>query len=219
MRISKLFLTVVLLSIGAKTFAQNSFTGYLMPSATVKYALNSKISQSFAIENRNFAYAHNEFDLRFKHFEFAHFSKYKFKEQHQIGLGISYRFESDKEKENELRLMQQYEWKAEKQSLVKHRIRTEQRIYDSLTKYRLRYQTGLSFPTKKICDEFNIGNEIMMEISKARKPDYEERIITSAGWDLSESSLIEIGAQYRLSDFTNNLSHNVFLTAALTIKI
>jgi hypothetical protein len=220
MKITKLLITVIILVISAKfTFAQNNFTGYLMPSATVKYELNKKISQSFGIENRNFVYDDNEADLRLKHLEFAHFTKLEFKEDHQFGFGLSYRFESEEEKENELRLMQQYEWKKEKQSLIKHRIRTEQRIYSSLTKYRFRYQTKVTFPTKVFFDEVSVTNELALEVASTIKPDYEERIGIFAKWDLSKYSQLEIGPQYRLSNFTQTASHNLFLSAALNFEI
>lgn len=220
MKFTKLLLMVIVFGASAKlTFAQNKFTAYLMPAATIKYALTKKINQSFAIEDRNFIYENDESDLRLKHLELAHFTKFEFKENHQLGFGVSYRFESDKNHENELRLMQQYEWKNTAASIIKHRVRTEERIYTSLTKYRLRYQTKLTFPTKTFSDNLSVLNEAMVALCSQTKPEYEERLAVFAEWHFSKSFQLEAGPQYRLSDFTQNASHNLFLSAVLNFEI
>lgn len=80
--------------------------------------------------------------------DLAHFSKLKIRDNQSIALGLQYRFRQNFENgENELRLTQQYNI-TNKPNAVRfgHRLRTEQRITNSLTTHRFRYRFALDFP-------------------------------------------------------------------------
>lgn len=201
------------------TQAQNSFTLYAVPSVAISTPISKRWSQTFALENRNYAYRNNDFNLKLKHIEPAYFIKYKIDATKKIGLGSSYRIESSKAKEREFRLMQQYEWKAKPDAKLKNRLRTEQRIYSSHTNFRVRYQSALSVPVKKVVDVINLSEELLAEAGKTIKPEYENRITLSVGWKLSEKSSFNVGTQYRLSDFTHQPSHNLFANFGLSIDL
>ncbi len=208
-----------MLLFGKMTFAQSNFAGYFMPLASVNYNLNEKFSQHFEFENRNFTYLNNDFEFKAIHVEFTHLTKYQYRPNHRLGLGVKYRFQSIEGKENEFRLTQQYEWDNGKEALLKHRVRVEERIYTSITKFRLRYRTAMSFKTKAFCDEVSISNELGLEVNKETNPEYEERVVVEAGWQLTKKSKFVLGTQYRLTDFTATPKHNVFLTAGLNFNL
>lgn len=201
------------------SFAQNHFTGYVMPSAKLKYTLNKKIKQSIGIENRNFYYHNNNYEFKLKHIELINFTMFEFVPHHFINFGISYRMEEDSNKENELRLTQQYEWQNNEESLLKHRIQIDERFYSSHTKYRLRYQSSLNIATKTFLKNLTLNNELVTELSSQEKPVYEERIAFLENWKLGNHSKLVVGPQYRLTDFTRTSKHALFLTAGLSVSI
>ncbi len=214
------FLIIVAITLFAKlSFAQSNFTGFFMPTATVNHTLSKKITQSFELENRSFIYQDDKLDFKVKHFELGYLSKYSLKTNRQLGFGIRYRAEAESGKENELRLTQQYEWKKDNASILKHRIRVEERIYDSIIKLRFRYKTGLNIKTEVFCDQIYIANELVLTVANANKPRYEDRFYVEAGWKLSPKSKLMLGTQYRLEDFTHTAHHNLFLTTGLSFDL
>ncbi|WP_017259026.1 DUF2490 domain-containing protein [Pedobacter arcticus] len=220
MKSLKRFLVIIIMTLVTKSsLAQSNFTGYFMPTVTLNHSLSKTISQSFEIENRNFIFQENELDFKVKHLEFGYQAKYRLGANEHLGFGIRYRTEMEEGEENELRLIQQYEWKKHDKALLKHRIRVEERIYDSNVKFRFRYKAGASFKTKVFCDQVYIANELVLTMAKPIKPKYENRFYAEASWDLSPKSKLMLGAQYRLENFTHTAHHNLFLTTGLTFDL
>ena len=195
--------------------AQKKFNSYLMPTVSVDYSLTERFSQEFEVESRNFIYKDEVADFVAKHLELSHVSSYQHKNR-KFSFGVKYRFEADRNKENELRLLQQYEWKRHAEALFSHRLRAEERIYRSVTKFRLRYKTELNFKPKNFVDDIYLSNEFVVETNKI---EYENRLSFETGWNFADKSSFLLGVQYRLSDFTHATSHNVFLTAGLEFKL
>lgn len=189
-----------------------------MPTVNVDYSLTERFSQEFEVENRNFIYKEGVTDLIAKHLELSHFSTYQHKNR-MFAFGIKYRFEADRKDENELRLVQQYEWKRVANSSFSHRLRAEERIYRSITKFRFRYKATLNVKPKTFADDIYFSNELAIETNKSRILEYENRLGVEIGWNFLRKSAFLIGAQYRLSDFTNLVTHDLFLTVGLEFKL
>lgn len=216
---NRFMMVVAIILFGQSTLAQSNFAGLFMPTLALNYRINEKISQSVELENRNFAYPGNKFDFKVKHIELGNVTKYQFSNKQQFGFAIKYRFEADGSKENELRLIQQYEWKDEEDAILKHRVRVEERFYNSVTKFRFRYRTGLSFESDVFCDQIFIANELMTSLARLNKPMYEERIVMEAEWKLFKDTKFMLGTQYRLENFTHQAEHNLYLTTNLSFKL
>lgn len=216
---NRFMMVVGIILLGQSTLAQSNFTGLFMPTLALNYKFNEKISQSVELENRNFAYQDNKFGFKVKHLEFGNVTKYQLNSKQQLGFAIRYRFEADGSKENELRLIQQYEWKNKEDAILKHRVRVEERLYNSVTKFRFRYRTGLTFKSDVFCDQIFIANELMTSLTKINKPMYEERIVVEAEWKLFQDTKFMLGTQYRLENFTHQAQHNLYLTTSLSFKL
>lgn len=199
-------------------FAQQNFNTYLMPTVNVDYPVTEGFRQEFEFENRNFIYREGVTDLVAKHLELSNFSTYQHKNR-KFTFGIKYRFEANENDEDELRLVQQYEWKKNADAPFSHRIRVEERIYRSITKIRFRYKTALNVKPKTFVDNIYFSNELAIETNKIRRLEYENRLGAETGWNFMKKSAFLTGAQYRLSDFTNVVSHNLFLTFSLQFKL
>jgi len=206
---------------GAIGFSQNDFTVFFEPEISIDYTVTERYSHSFSIENRNYISKNNRFNFEAKQLEIAHFSNIEYKSGHQFGLGIQYRFEKTftKTEENEFRLMQQYSWMHKNSNLkLKNRVRNEQRIYHSETKYRLRYELGFTFYLNETSSYFKAETETLIAWSKLKKPEFEERISSVFGWQFQYYNL-EVGVQYRLSDFTQQLGHELFFVTGLNVSL
>lgn len=202
-----------------KCDAQDSFTVFLMPTVSINYDLGKKISQTIDFESRNFGYLDDKLQLKAVHLELLNTTKFQFSDTKQVGFGIRYRVESDRAEEDEVRLHQEYEWKQKSKSLLKHRLRLEERIYASHIRYRLRYRTGFNIEPKTFCDVIYIANEFTFETARNNRSEYEERVLVEAEWDLSCKSQVSMTSQYRFSDFTKDREHNVFFTAKLSFDL
>lgn len=202
-------------------FSQNDFTIFFEPEFSIDYAVNERYSHSFSMENRNYIYKNHRFNFEGKQLEIAHFSIYEYNPGRSFGLGIQYRFKQtfNKTEEDELRLMQQYTWTHNYANFkLKNRLRNEQRFYPSKKKYRLRYEFGFTFYLNESSSYFKAETEILIAWSKLQKPEFEERISSVFGWQFQNYNL-EVGLQYRLTDFTQQLGHELFLVTGLNISL
>lgn len=218
-KIKRIILIFAALFLNKLSFSQSNLKGYLMPTLSVAYPINKKISQKIDLESRNFTYLNNEYQLKAKHLEILNSTKLRLSETKSAAIGVRYRVELDKNSENEFRLHQQYEWQKNKASIFQQRLRMEERIYRSQTKFRLRYKSGFAFDMESFCDVLNLSNELMVELTKYARSDYEERLLAEAEWELKDKTKLAVGTQYRLSDFTHKPSHNIFITAGLTFNL
>lgn len=220
----KVFLILGMCVLGIfQSRAQEKFTFFLEPEIEINYNVTSTYSHSFGIENRNILYEDSHLGYAVKQIDVSHFSEFKLKENQAIGLGIQYRFENtfDGSEENELRFMQQFEWENVKSRYTfKSRLRNEQRIYASTIKYRLRYEFGLKYPLNSITNTYlKTEAETLFELSKTQKPELEQRISAVYGFTVFPKTDLEIGAQYRLADYTQKLSHELFIVIGIAINL
>lgn len=206
-----------------KSVAQENFISFFEPEIEINYTINEAYKHSFGIENRNFIY--KNYDLRYsvKQIDVSHFSEFTIKENQFIGLGIQYRFEEsfNKTEENELRFMQEWEWGNQLGNFnIKNRLRNEQRLYASTIKYRLRYELGLKFWLLASQETYlKTETETLFELAKTQKPELEQRVTVLYGFRLLPKTALELGAQYRLADYTQNLGYELFMVLGLEISL
>lgn len=197
------------------------FNVFSEPIVEVSSQLSPKYTIKFGIENRNVLLKDDELEYTVKHLQFTHFSNYKLGDTKSIGFGMQYRFQRDfdSSKENEFRLQQQFQFGKKD---ITHRFRTEQRLYDSYSNYRFRYQIGYQFVINnhsKAATSLDISTESLLEIGLIKRPELEHRVTITYNVPIHSTIDIELGAQYRLSDYSNDLTHELFMITSLTIEL
>lgn len=205
--------------------AQENFTGYFEPEVEVSYQATSKYSLSFGIENRTVIYKEGNLKYEVKQIDISHFSEYQWNLEYALGLGVQYRWENafDSDEENELRLQQQMVYKPEASNFkTAHRVRIEQRLYASDTKHRFRYQLGYTIPLAQenpFRPYLKAETESLLELAKTQKPELEQRVGVGFGWSLHPKTKLQLGVEYQLEDYTQDLNHELFLLAELSIAL
>lgn len=225
MKNSLLFIFILMGSF--TSFAQEKLYGFFEPFITLEYDVNDKLSQEFTLENRTIWYDKENVTFEIKQFDLAHFSKLKLNDENELAAGIQYRFRENfgRDEENELRFTEEYTFSAKpKATEFKHRLRAEQRFTSSETSHRFRYNLAInrSFNGTEIKkgNTYVIGDmETLLTIAKTNKPEYEQRLGAGVGWALSDHLKIEIVTEYRLSDFTRNLVHELYLVTGMKISL
>ncbi|GEM_PF-927678 len=208
-------------------FGQERFNGYYEPYVKVGYDVTNNFSQEFIVENRTIWYDKERATFEMKQVDVAHFSKLKLSDKNAVAVGLQYRFRENfaKSRENELRFTEEYTFTTKpKATELEHRIRAEQRITSSETSHRFRYNVAItrSFNGSEIKNgnAYMIGDlETLLTVAKDTKPEYEQRIGAGVGWLLSDLLKIELVTEYRLSDFTQNLVHELYFVTGLKISL
>ena len=221
-----LLIIIFILSGTISSFGQEKFKGFYEPYIKLTYNVGKNYSQEFTIEERTLWYDES-FKFNIKQIDLAHFSNLKLSEKNAVAVGIQYRFREnfDKDRENELRFTEEYTF-ATKPSATEfeHRLRAEQRITSSEVSHRFRYNFAVSRSFNGT--EIKKGNaymiadlETLLTVTKTSKPEYEQRIGTGVGWALSDLMKIELVTEYRLSDFTQNLVHEIYFVTGIKISL
>lgn len=219
-RITLLFLFSIL-----NTQAQEKFIGFVEPEIKLSYQVAPKYSHSFGLGNRNMVYRNGKFDHHVKHIELSHLSGFEIHPNYELGLGVLYRFEHafDANEENEFRLQEQFSYTSKNANYkTKHRFKVEQRFYASETKHRFRYQLGYTFvlaEENRFQPYLKADTESLLEVGKYHKPELEQRLGVGIGWSLNSKANLEVGAEYQVEDYTQDLNHELFLVVALGITI
>lgn len=218
-------LLILAVFITAQSQAQDKFTGYFEPAFEVSHQVDSSYKYSFAIENRNVVYDNDQLDYTVKQIDLSHLSEYQWHPEWVVGLGFQYRIESafDTQEENELRIQEQLVYTPEGSNFqTKHRVRVEQRLYASVSKHRLRYQLGYTFPLHEANAKkpyLKVDTESLLEIAKTQKPEFEQRLGVGVGWSVGSKTTLQFGVEYQLEDFTQQFNHEVFLLAEVGIAL
>ena len=221
------FIIIFILTGSISSFGQEKFNGFYEPYIKLDYDVSKKFSQEFILEERTIWYDDQSFKFEVKQIDLAHFSKLKLSDKNAVSVGIQYRFREnfDKDKENELRFTEEYTYTTKpKATEFEHRIRAEQRITSSETSHRFRYNFAFkrSFNGTEIKkgNAYMIGDlETLLTVAKTSKPEYEQRIGAGVGFAVSDLMKIELVAEYRLSDFTQNLVHELYFVTGLKISL
>lgn len=222
-----LFLFISILIGTFSSFAQENFNGFYEPYIKVGYDVTKNFSQEFILEDRTIWYNKESVTFEIKQVDIAHFSTLKFNDQNAVAVGVQYRFRENfaNDKENELRFTEEYTFSTKpKATEFEHRLRAEQRFTPSETSHRFRYNFAVtrSFNGSEIKkgNAYMIGDlETLLTVAKTAKPQYEQRIGAGVGWALSDVMKIEVVTEYRLSDFTQNLVHELYFVTGMKISL
>ena len=222
-----LFIIIFILTGSISSFGQEKFNGFYEPYIKLDYDVNKNFSQEFILEERTIWYDEESFKFEVKQIDLAHFSKLKLSDKNAVAVGIQYRFREnfDKDKENELRFTEEYSYTTKpKATEFEHRVRAEQRITSSETSHRFRYNFAVnrSFNGTEIKkgNAYMIGDlETLLTVAKTSKPEYEQRIGAGVGFAVSDLMKIELVTEYRLSDFTQDLVHELYFVTGLKISL
>ena len=208
-----------------KSQAQEKFATYFEPSLELSYQISPNYSHSFGVENRNIVYRQGEFDYYVKQIDLSHRSDFQIHPDYTLGLGLQYRIEQafDRDEENEFRLHEQVVYTPHNSNYnIKHRFKVEQRFYAIETKHRIRYKLAYTFPLseeKKSQPYLKADTESLLELGKSQKPEFEQRLGVGMGWSINSKTTLEVGAEYQLEDYTQDLIHELFLLVNLGITL
>ena len=222
-----LLIIIFILTGTISSFGQEKFNGFYEPYIKLDYDVSKNFSQEFILEERTIWYDDESFKFDVKQIDLAHFSKLKLSDKNAVAVGIQYRFREnfDKNKENELRFTEEYTYTTKpKATEYEHRVRAEQRITSSETSHRFRYNFAVnrSFNETEIKkgNAYMIGDlETLLTVAKSSKPEYEQRIVAGVGFAVSDLMKIELVTEYRLSDFTQDLVHELYFVTGLKISL
>ncbi|NAS12663.1 DUF2490 domain-containing protein [Poritiphilus flavus] len=206
---------------------QERLTAYWQPQFSVNYGVATNYSHNFSLTNRNFIFEDEAVVFRGRQLDLAHFSKLKIRDNQSIALGLQYRFRKlfEKDRGNEFRLTQQYNL-VQKPNIIRfgHRLRTEQRIFESLTVHRFRYRFALDRPLQG--EKLDVGEayfiaslESLLSVAKAQSPQLDERLTFQLGWLLNQKTRLQTGVEYRWEDFTQERQDVLFLLSSLVISL
>lgn len=219
----KYFLFFFIIPLSA--FCQKTYT-YWQPELSFSYSPASLWSFNFEFTNRNLLNNDKSVEPSFKgdHLEFSHFTSYESGFHSKLSLGIRYRNRNwlNSERGNEFRLTQQYSHsKTFNQFRWGHRVRFEQRFYESETVFRTRYRIALDFPlqgaTLNIYEFYAvITTESLYSLSAKGAPDLDQRLTFGLGYQLTEALKLQIGAEYHYENYLNGANGRIFgYTSAL----
>ena len=218
-------LAIILLLVGRALFGQENFTGYLEPDIALSYDVATNYSHNFSLSQRSYIYD-DDFELRVRQLDIAHFSKLNIAYGQSIALGVQYRFRQIFDGgDNELRLTQQYNVTHKSGNLrIGNRLRAEQRIRPSLTIHRFRYRLAFDLPLSG--EELDVGEayfvastESLLSASRGSGPEFDQRVSANIGWLVNQTINLEIGTQYRVENYTQRTENVLFLLTSLAVNL
>jgi len=218
-----LFIIFILLGFSIK--AQDDFSLFSETSLSINHAVSQSYKMNFSFKGRAYLYEDSELFVKQRQFELGHFSTLNLNSRSSLSLGVMYRnrdwFEDSS---NEFRLTQQYNKKGAIQYLrIGHRLRVEQRFFETLTVHRLRYRFALDIPLSG--EKLDVGeaylitsSELLWSLSK-NTPLLGNRVTLFIGWNSSEKLKIQLGIENRFSEFNQKLDYSLFILPELVVKI
>lgn len=194
------------------------------------FALDHKISNvysyNFAARSRYYVYQDESTTLKNRQIDLVHFSTLKLNYNRSISFGIQYRFRAIFDGGgNELRLTQQFNYTKRNLALrFGHRIRFEQRIFQSNTILRSRYRFALDFALKG--EKLDIGEpffvatmEALLSQNQHIKSELDHRTTAHIGWLISEKLILQFGLEYRFEAFNIETKEKLFILSSANLKI
>jgi hypothetical protein len=165
--------------------------------------------------------------LAVRNLDLSHFSTFRWRVNRSLGLGILYRFREafEGESTDEVRLTQQFNFVTRANSLrFGHRLRTEQRIFPSMTLHRFRYRFALDGPLqgKKLDpgELYWIGSvEGLLTAGKGLQPIYSLRTSGWLGYLANAAIKVQVGGEYRVVNLWKGNRPFLFLLTSLVINL
>lgn len=205
--------------------AQNNFSGLGETMASVNHNFSKEYSANFAIRSRYFLYKNN-LNYKQQQVDFYHFSTFKLNFIHKLSLGIYYRnrdwFNTGSD---EWRFTQQFNVTKQKLGVrYGHRIRFEQRLFNTFTAFRQRYRFAVDFPLNG--EKLNIGEtylvastEALVSLSEAHEPLFDQRFTSLIGWQIDQNLKLQSGLEFRWESYNVKAKNNLYLLTAAILKI
>lgn len=216
------FLIPIFLLFTCSMFSQGNFGAYAEPKISVNLDPANRWSFNFGIANRNFIPTEDAEEFEVQQVELGHFTSYEVGFYSKLSLGVLYRLRNARA--DEKRITIQF-GSSRKYNLIKvaHRARLEQRWRPD-DSYRTRYQFAVELPLsgdRVDQKEYFVvtSTEALLSFGQGRKPSLEQRLGLSLGRELSRGNKLSLGLEYQLDDYTNDMVHELFLLAGLTIAI
>ncbi len=162
-----------------------------------------------------------------QHLEFSHNTSYEVGFYATLSLGVMYRFRNPFEanKGNELRVSQQYSYAKPFNAIrIGHRIKVDERIYDSETVIRTRYRIALDAPLSGLkldTKEFYgvISTEALSSFSEKAKPEIDQRFTLGLGYQLYKNMKLQGDVEYRFENYFNTTEQRMFLNLGLIVSM
>lgn len=218
------FVGVVLVEFCA--FSQESFASLGETAVALNHKLSDTYNVNFALRSRYFILQNERFNFSNRQLDIVHFSTFILDYRRSLSLGIQYRFrEIIDGNSDELRLTQQYNFTKRKLSIrYGHRIRLEQRLFDSFSILRTRYRFAMDFPLNgerlDVGEPYFVGTlESLFSVSSNLKPEVDQRTTVHIGWLLSESFKLQLGLEYRFEAFNIATEERLFAYTSAIVKI
>jgi hypothetical protein len=217
---------LILLCIGFNSVAQNNFGTQNESSFAINHRVSKNYKVNFAIRARSFLFKDAMFRYKHQQMDLYHFSTFSLNYSNSLSFGVYYRnrdwFETGSD---ELRFTEQFNYI--KQTLgvrYGHRIRSEQRIFDTKTSFRQRYRFAVDFPLNgeklDIGEPYLVGSvEALLSISKLSRPEMDQRTSAQIGWQFSETLKLQTGLEYRLEAYNLKADNLLFLLTSAVLKI
>ncbi len=208
------------------TLAQNGFAVLNESNLAFNHKASTSYKLNFSLKSRNYLYENDIAIYRQRHMEIGHFSTFSVSLKSSLSLGVLYRnrdwFENF---ENEFRTTLQYNIKSIKdQFRFGHRIRAEQRFFESRTVHRFRYRLAFDIPLKG--EKLNQGEtyfvstaEFLWSLAKQEKPVFDNRWSAQIGWLLSKSTKLQLGLEYRFDRFNLGSQQSLFMLTSAIFNI
>lgn len=217
------FLTCLLFING---FAQNNFEGLGESDFSINHSVSKKYSINGSLRSRYFLFQDANFKYEQRQIDFIHFSTFILNYNNSLSFGLQYRNRDlFSNSSNEFRLTQQYNFNKRTDGIrFGHRLRFEQRIFNTLTVFRPRYRFTVDFPLNgqklDVGEAYFIGSlEALWSLNKNSKPEFDQRNTAQIGWQLNENLKLQTGLEYRIEAFNIQTEMKLFLLTSAIIKI
>lgn len=207
-------------------FPQEEFTVFNESSLSFNHKPSKGYTINFSFKGRNYLYNENNAFVKQRHLELGHFSTFSITPKTSLSLGIMYRnrdwFENS---ENEIRTTLQYNIK----SIIYHfrfghRLRAEQRFYETSTAFRFRYRLAFDIPLNG--EKLNIGetyfvgtSEILWTTLRESKPIFDNRWSAQIGWLISTQTKLQTGLEYRFDRLNVGSQQMLFLLTTAVFNL
>lgn len=220
------FTILLALLISGSSFSQDNFESLGESIFFVDHKVSNSYSFNFATRSRYYLYRDSDVTIENRQIDIAHFSTLKLNYNHSLSLGIQYRFRDlFNEGSNELRITQQFSYTKQRFALrFGHRLRFEQRLFETITIFRSRYRFALDTPLRG--EKLDVGEsylvvslEGLLSQSHQMKSELDQRTTAQIGWLLSERLKIQVGLEYRFEAFNIETEEKLFILTSASIKI
>lgn len=217
------FLTFLLISLSASS--QDNFDFLGESTLSIGSKLSKTYSMDFVFRSRYFL--HKEvFQYEQQQVDVFHFSNFRLNAAKKLSFGLYYRNRDwFKSGSDELRFLQELNASKQKTGFkLAHRLRLEQRIFDTFSVLRPRYRFAIDLPlngnTLDVGEAYFVGStEALVSVSKEHTPLLDQRFTSLFGWLVSKNVKLQSGLEYRWESFNTKANNFLFFATSAVLKI